>query len=208
MESPILAQCLQTLIKIRILFYHRGKLWFQSLLLKHHTPLLFYLQFDIQEGVSDTKVFFTKIIANAKKAGLKKAIIKFGGGEPILAGYNWIDEIFSIINEISIQQKLAIKFILLTNGLAMPKRLIKIILKHKIYCIVSLDPERTVPKIGAKTYLILIRNLKKMKESGINIIGQFTVYKGNVGTVPDIYNKVSNFNIDLNLSLFQHQNKE
>lgn len=47
-----------------------------------------------------------------------------------------------------------------------------------------------------------------MKESGITLRGQITVYKGNVGIVPDIYDEVSNLNIYLNLSLFRHQNKE
>jgi radical SAM protein with 4Fe4S-binding SPASM domain len=157
--------------------------------------------------IADADIFIPRIMKDAVEKGFSECRFKLGGGEPTLSGTKWIHEMAILANKYATEYKIKIDFVILTNGIAISDELITIMKQQNIRFSVSLDPERVVPGTAIKTFPLVLRNLKRLVEAGVNGNGQLTVYKNNLEILPKMYNTISDLGVSIAWSLFRPQDK-
>jgi len=154
-------------------------------------------------------LFLKKLEYTIEKHGLKSIAIRFAGGEPTLNE----DVLFSLVKELDKRFKksdVSIKFILLTNGTKINKKLISLFKAFNVNICFSLDgigKWHDVNRFFGKntgSFEVIQKNLRWLKASGLKPTILTTITDENLHGIPTLNRYLVDSNFHFRYSLYRN----
>lgn len=132
-----------------------------------------------------------KIIKSAKKHNIEKITFKFSGGECLLE-LPLVLHFVNFIRRMSKKENIDIDFVILTNGVLLTEKVVKILKKHKLRLSVSLDglekynDKQRIFANGLGSFKYVEKGINNLLKEKIPFNVSVTITKNNIKNIPEL----------------------
>lgn len=151
------------------------------------------------------------IYRSARKHRMESVHLKFAGGEPTLCS-DTIEYIISINEECAKSANVDTRYSILTNGTILNDHLLRVIKKHDMHVMISLDglanfhDKQRKFADGRGSFSVVETNLKKLLDSNVSCNLSITLTGENVAGLPELVKYALSEKIDFVLNMYRENN--